>query len=143
MHFQIRLICSVVRAGSLRTTLRAILRALRSLGSLRALGAGLCGLCHILAGSVPSGLKLRVAAVNLRDVLLVHSLLESLAGSLDGALLFCRNLVTVLLEVLLGLEDHSICVVDLVNPLRLSLVGLLIGLGLVTHPLDLGLAQSA
>ena len=51
-------------------------------------------------------------------------------------------LVAVLLKVLLALEDEGVGGVDLVDLLALGLIGGLVGLGLVTHPLDLVLAQS-
>ena len=74
-------------------------------------------------------------------VLRLHGLLEAAQSIVDGIPLVGRNLVTVIPEVLLGLEAESIGIVDLVNPLPLGLVGCLIGLGLVTHPLDLALGK--
>ena len=92
---------------------------------------------------MPGSLESRVRAVYGSYVLRLHGLLQVCAGAFDGALLVGRNLVAVLLEILLGLEYHSVTVVYLVYALLGLLVRSLIGLGLVTHPLDFLLAQAA
>ena len=92
---------------------------------------------------MPSSLKLRIVPVDISDILLVHGFLQTVASALNGTLLLCRNLIAIFLKVLLSLEDHCICIVDLVNPFLLSLVGLLVGLGLITHSLDLLITQTA
>ena len=81
-------------------------------------------------------------AVDVGDVLRLVGLAELTESILDSALLVSGYLVAVLLEVFLALEDEGVSAIDLVYPLTLGLVSGLVGLGLVTHPLDLVLTQS-
>ena len=62
------------------------------------------------------------STVDVGYVLRLVGFLELSEGILYSTLLVCRNLVTVLLEVLLTLEDKGIGSVDLVDLLTLSLV---------------------
>ena len=53
---------------------------------------------------MPCSLEFSVVFVDVSDVLSLYSLLEGVHCVLDSSLLLCRNLVTVLLEVLLCLD---------------------------------------
>ena len=80
--------------------------------------------------------------LDISDILILDSFLQACESSIDSIPLVSRNLVTIVLEILLGLESERISAVDLVNSLLLGLVGSLVGLGLITHPLDFILAES-
>ena len=97
----------------------------------------LCSLCHILGCSVPGLFEFLVELVDISDVPGLDSLLEGVVGLFDSLFLLCGNLVTLVLEILVSLESHSVGGVYLVSHFLGSLVGFLIGLGLVTHTLHL------
>ena len=65
------------------------------------------------------------------------SVLELLEGLLDGRFLVGRNLVGVVLQEVLGGEDHGVCLIHLVHLLTLLLISLLVGLGLSLHALNI------
>ena len=68
--------------------------------------------------------------------------LWALESLLDSGLVLCRNLIADLLQLVLSLEDHRVCLIQLVNTLALLLIvlGVLLGLGL--HAVDLILRQT-
>ena len=68
---------------------------------------------------------------------------QTLERAFHGCFLICRNLVAELVELLLGLEDYSVGMVEFVGALFGFLVGLFVGLCLVAHALDLSVAESA
>ena len=126
-----------------RTILWAVLRAVVT--ALRTLRATLCAtLCaaHLGHGSLPCFFESLGICLDISDILILDSLFQACESSIDSIPLLCRNLVAVVLEVLLGLEAESIGIVNLVDSFLLSLVGSLIGLGLITHSLNLILTQS-
>ena len=113
----------------MRTTLAeriATLRALRA--ALRLLGL----LVHCLEGFVEQ----LAVVVDVGKVLSLDCILEGCNVLLYILLYIGGHFVAVVLEELLGLEAECIGVVDLVNALLLRLVGCLVGLGFVAHPLD-------
>ena len=91
---------------------------------------------------MPCRFEFAVVLVDIRDVLTLDSLFKTVQSGLYRAFLVGRDLVAVLFQVLFGLEAHGVCIVDLVDPFLFCVVGSLVGLGLVTHPLDLVFAQS-
>ena len=91
---------------------------------------------------MPSLLERLRICLDVRYVLSLDSLLQACESRIDSIPLVCRNLVTVILEILLALEAEGVSIIDLVHPFLLCLVRSLIGLGLVTHPLDLILAEA-
>ena len=97
---------------------------------------------HLGHGSLPCFFESLGICLDISEILILDSLFQACESSIDSIPLLCRNLVTVVLEVLLRLEAESIGIVDLVDSFLLSLVGSLIGLGLITHPLDFILTQS-
>ena len=97
---------------------------------------------HLGHCSLPCFFESLGICLDISDILILDSLFQACESSIDSIPLLCRNLVAVVLEVLLGLEAESIGIIDLVDSFLLSLVGSLIGLGLVTHPLDFIFAQS-
>ena len=70
------------------------------------------------------------------------SVLELLQSLLDARLLVGRNLVAVVLEEVLGGEDHRVSLVELVDLLALCLVRSCVLLCLSLHALDFLLAQT-
>ncbi len=70
------------------------------------------------------------------------SLFELAESTLDSRLLVSGNLITVLLQLLLGGEDVRIGCVDLLDTLLLLLVLSLVSLSLIAHTLDLLLGQT-
>ena len=117
--------CSGVETG---TALRALL---------------LCSLGHVLGSGVPCCLEFGVVFLDVGKILGIDSILELRACALDRRFLLGRDLVSVLLEVLLGLEHHRIGVVHLIDALLLRLVRFLVGLGLIPHTLDFVIRKSA
>ena len=103
----------------------------------------LLGFVHVLAGGLPGGVDLGHGLVDLLDVAGAVGGLQLVEGALDGVLLVGGDLVTVLLEVLLALEDHTVGVVDFLHLFLGLLVGVGVGLGFGLHALDLVFAQAA
>ena len=122
-----------------RTILWAVLRAVVT--ALRTLRATLCA-THLGHGSLPCFFESLGICLDISDILILDSLFQACESSIDSIPLLCRNLVAIVLEVLLGLEAESIGIVNLVDSFLLSLVGSLIGLGLITHSLNLIFTQS-
>ena len=101
------------------------------------------GLCiHLGAGCLEGGVELVHGSVATCEVLCLVGILELLQSSLDGCLLVGGELVAQVLELVLGLEDHAVGLVELVHLLALLAVGLCVGLGLGLHALDLLLAEA-
>ena len=119
---------------SFRTRLRAWLRTTLERTLRAALGAGLLSLLIHVSECLVESLGI---LVDVSDILTLHSFLKTSDISLHVRLHVSRNLIAILLEELLSLEAKSVSVVDLVDSLLLGLIGSLISLGLVTHPLDL------
>ena len=70
------------------------------------------------------------------------SILQLLQSLLDTWLLVSWNLITVILQEVLGSEDHTVSLVHLVNLLALSLISSSVLLCLSLHAVDLVLAQA-
>ena len=68
---------------------------------------------------------------------------QLLEGSLDRSFLVGREFVAEFLELVLGLENHRISLIHLVDFLALLLISFGISLGLSFHPFNLLLAQAA
>ena len=105
-----------------------------------ALGAGVA--VHLLAGFLPDGVHLVHGLIDAGDVLGLVSGLQLGEGALDLRLLVDWEFVAVFLQLLLGLEDHAVSLIELVDALAFLLVGFGIGLGLVLHALDFGVGQT-
>ena len=67
---------------------------------------------------------------------------QLMQGIVDGLLHAITQLVAVFTQLLLGLEYEAVCTVELVNLFFGLLIGGLIGLGFVSHALDLIVAQT-
>ena len=119
---------------SFRTWLRAWLRTTLERTLRAALGAGLLSLLIHVSECLVESLGI---LVDISDILTLHSFLKACDIRLHIRLDVSRDLIAILLQELLSLEAESVSVVVLVDSLLLGLIGSLISLGLVTHPLDL------
>ncbi len=133
----------------------ALLTALlAALGTTVESGSALCtiegvtlGACTCLLSSsvhlLGSIVQLVGGSVDGSEVLSLVGIAELLEGSLDFGLHVGRQLVAALLEHVLGLEDHRVGLVELVDLLALTLVGVCIGFCLSLHALNLFLREAA
>ena len=100
-------------------------------------------LVHLGTGGLPCVVEFGNGGVNGGDVLSLVSILQFLQGTFDGRFLVGGKFVTEFLQLILGLENHGVGLVEFVNLLAFLLVSFGIGLGLGFHAVDFVLAQSA
>ena len=97
---------------------------------------------NILRSRLPCRIELGQCRVDSGHVSVLMRLLQLTQRRFDGSLLIGRQLVSVLLELLLGREDVRIGSVDLFDTLLLLFILRLVGLCLVAHALDLLLGKT-
>lgn len=100
-------------------------------------------LIHLLRGSLHDGVEVVDGRVDSGYITTLVSVLQLAESLLDSRFLIGRDLVAVVLEEVLGSEDHRVGLVELVNALTLLLIVLGVLLSLSLHALDLIIAQTA
>lgn len=100
-------------------------------------------LIHLSRSSLHNLIEVVDSRINSGNVASLMSILELLESRLDTRLLVCRNLITIVLQEVLGSEDHRVSLIHLIYALTLSLISSSILLSLSLHTLDFLLAQAA
>ena len=96
-------------------------------------------LIHFRSSGLPRCVQRVHRIVDGRQILALVSLPEFFQSPVYRALIAVREFFTLLLQLLFGLEDQRIGLVDFLNPLLRFLIRLGIGLGLLLHLLNFGI----
>ena len=123
--------------------LTALLACLLTCTRLRASLLRTSLLIHLLRGSLHDGVEVVDGRVDSGYITTLVGVLQLAESLLDSRFLIGRDLVAVVLEEVLGSEDHRVSLVELVDALTLLLVVLGVLLSLSLHALDLIIAQTA
>lgn len=105
--------------------------------------SSLSSLIHLSRSSLHNLVEVVDSRIDSGNVASLMSILELLESRLDTWLLVCRNLITIVLQEVLGGEDHRVSLIHLIYTLTLSLISSSILLSLSLHTLDFLLAQAA
>ena len=105
-------------------------------------GSLLTALVHLLTSCLHNSIEVVDGSIDGSNITSLVSILQLLQCLLDAWLLVCWNLITVILQEVLGGEDHRVCLVHLVNLLALSLISSSVLLCLSLHAVDLVLTQA-
>lgn len=123
--------------------LTALLACLLTCTRLRASLLRTSLLIHLLRGSLHDGVEVVDGRVDSGYITTLVGVLQLAESLLDSRFLIGRDLVAVVLEEVLGSEDHRVSLVELVDALTLLLIVLGVLLSLSLHALDLIIAQTA
>ena len=98
---------------------------------------------HLFTCCLEGRLHLSSSCIDTLDILCGVSFLELSESTLDSCLLIGRELIAEFLQLLLCLEDQTICLIELRDTLAFALVCLCISRCLILHTLDLVIGETA